>query len=93
MSCRLGGSREQNISTNLVQALEYACEVRARIYGVAGRDGGFTAQIADDCVIVPTVNPQSITILSESFQAVIRHLLVSHPALQVAKMKWESTAV
>ena len=87
-----GGSREMNISTNLVAALEYAKKVGARICGIVGRDGGFTAKVADACVIVPTISPQSVTPLAESFQAVIWHLLVSHPAVQVQATKWESAA-
>ncbi len=86
-----GGNREMNISTNLVAALEYAVKVGARVCGIVGRDGGFTAKVADACVIVPTISPQSITPLAESFQAVIWHLLVSHPAVQVQATKWEST--
>ena len=86
-----GGNREMNISTNLVAALEYAVKVGARVCGIVGRDGGFTAKVADACVIVPTISPQSITPLAESFQAVIWHLLVSHPAVQVQATKWEAT--
>src|SRR3989442_1265089 len=74
-----GGSLERKISPNLVRALEYAQEVGASICGVVGRDGGFTAKVADACVIVPTVNPQMVTPHTESFQALIWHLLVSHP--------------
>ena len=85
-----GGNLERNISPNLVRALEYAREVGATICGIVGRDGGFTAQVADVCAIVPTVNPKTITPHTESFQAVIWHLMVSHPLLQVAEMKWES---
>ena len=86
-----GGSLEKNISANLVHALEYAKEVGAAIVGVVGRDGGYTAQVADACVIVPTVNPETITPHSEAFQAVVWHLLVSHPLLKAAPTKWEST--
>ena len=86
-----GGNREMNISVNLVQALEYARQVGAKIGGIVGRDGGHTGRVADACVIVPTVNPQSVTALSESFQAVIWHLMVSHPEVQMEEMKWEST--
>ena len=86
-----GGNREMNISTNLVAALEYAKKIGAKVCGIVGRDGGFTAKVADVCVIVPTISPQSVTPLSESFQAVIWHLLVSHPAVQVQATKWEST--
>ena len=85
-----GGNREMNVSVNLVRALEYAREIGAGIGGIVGRDGGYTAQVADACVIVPTVNPRSITPLSESFQAMIWHLIVSHPEVQQAEMKWES---
>lgn len=85
-----GGDLERNISPNLVRSLEYAREVGAKIIGVVGRDGGFTARVADACVIVPTVNPQTVTAHTESFQALVWHLLVSHPELQVASMKWES---
>jgi D-sedoheptulose 7-phosphate isomerase len=85
-----GGDLERNISPNLVRALQYAKEVGATICGVVGRDGGYTAQVADACVIIPTVNPETVTPHTEAFQAVIWHLLVSHPALRVAEMKWES---
>jgi D-sedoheptulose 7-phosphate isomerase len=88
-----GGDAKKNISTNLVQALEYAQEVRATICGVVGRDGGYTAQVADACVLIPVVNPSTITPHTESFQAMIWHLLVSHPKLKVAEMKWESVQV
>ena len=86
-----GGSIEKNISPNLVSALQYAREVGARIAGVVGRDGGYTAKVADACLIVPTVNPETITPHTEAFQAVVWHLLVSHPALKTADTKWEST--
>ncbi len=85
-----GGNREHQISMNLVRCLEYAKEVGASSIGVVGRDGGYTAQIADACVIVPTVNPGTVTPHVESFQAVVWHLLVSHPQLQANEMKWES---
>lgn len=85
-----GGDLERNISTNLVQALRYAKEVGASICGVVGRDGGYTAQVADVCVVVPTVNPETVTPHTEAFQAVIWHLLASHPALRAFEMKWES---
>jgi D-sedoheptulose 7-phosphate isomerase len=86
-----GGSLEKNVSPNLVRALEYAREVGARIIGVVGRDGGYTARVADACVIVPTVNAETVTPHAEAFQAVIWHLLVSHPAVKMAPTKWEST--
>ncbi len=85
-----GGNQEKNVSPNLVSALQYAREVGAHIIGVVGRDGGYTAQVADACVIVPTVNPENVTPHTEAFQAVIFHLLVSHPALKTAPTKWES---
>ena len=86
-----GGSLEKNISPNLVAALHYAQSVGASIGGIVGRDGGYTAQVADACVIVPTVNPDTVTPHSEAFQAVVWHLLVSHPVLKAAAAKWEST--
>ena len=85
-----GGDATKNISANLVRALEYAQNVRATICGVVGRDGGYTAQVADACVLVPVVNSSTITPHTESFQAMIWHLLVSHPKLKIAEMKWES---
>jgi len=85
-----GGSAEERVSTNLVRALEYARSVGASILGVVGRDGGFTARVADACVVVPIVNADAVTPHTESFQAVVWHLLVSHPALQVSRGKWES---
>ena len=85
-----GGNLEHNVSPNLVRALEYAKEVGAGICGVVGRDGGYTAQVADACVVIPTIDPKSITPHAEAFQAVVWHLLVSSPALQAAPMKWES---
>jgi D-sedoheptulose 7-phosphate isomerase len=85
-----GGSLERNISPNLVTALQFAKTVGAKVLGVVGRDGGYTAQVADACVIVPTVNADNITPHSEAFQAVIWHLLVSHPALKANQTKWES---
>jgi D-sedoheptulose 7-phosphate isomerase len=86
-----GGDLERNISPNLVRALEFAKSVGATICGIVGRDGGYTAQVADACVIVPTVNSETITPHAEAFQAVIWHLLVSHPWLRATEMKWEST--
>ena len=85
-----GGSLERNISPNLVTALQYAKTVGAKVMGVVGRDGGYTAQVADACVIVPTVNSENVTPHSEAFQAVIWHLLVSHPKLKANQTKWES---
>jgi D-sedoheptulose 7-phosphate isomerase len=85
-----GGDLERNISPNLVRALQYAKEVKAIVGGIVGRDGGYTAKVADACVIVPTANPKTVTPHTEAFQAVVWHLLVSHPALAAAEMKWES---
>lgn len=85
-----GGDLERNISPSLVRALEYAREVGATICGVVGRDGGYTARVADACVVVPTVNSGTVTPHTESFQALVWHLLVSHPALQAFPMRWES---
>lgn len=85
-----GGNLEKNISVNLVLAIDYAKEVRAKIFGIVGRDGGYTEKMADACVIIPTVNPETITPHTESFQSVILHLIVSHPDLKASEMKWES---
>jgi D-sedoheptulose 7-phosphate isomerase len=85
-----GGNLEKNISPNLVEALKLAKTVGAKVTGIVGRDGGYTAQVADVCVIVPTINPDNITPHSEAFQAVIWHLLVSHPKLKANQTKWES---
>jgi len=85
-----GGNLEKNVSPNLVSALQYAKEVKARVIGIVGKDGGYTAKVADACVIVPTVNANNITPHSEAFQAVIWHLWVSHPDVKVNQTKWES---
>jgi D-sedoheptulose 7-phosphate isomerase len=85
-----GGDAERNVSTNLVRAIEHAKAVGARVCGIVGRTGGFTAKMADACVVVPTVNPATVTPHTEAFQAVVWHLLVSHPRLQAAPAKWES---
>jgi D-sedoheptulose 7-phosphate isomerase len=85
-----GGNVEKNVSPNLVAAMQLAQQVGARILGIVGKDGGYTAQVAHACVIVPTVNPANITPHSEAFQAVIWHLFVSHPDLKVNQTKWES---
>lgn len=85
-----GGNLERNISPNLVTALKYAREVGTKIVGVVGRDGGYTAQVADACVIVPTVNADTVTPHTEAFQAIVWHLLVSHPTLKASQTKWES---
>lgn len=85
-----GGDAERNISVNLVNALRYAKEMGATICGIVGRDGGFTAQVADACVLIPVVNPATVTPHTESFQALVWHLIISHPRIQVSDMKWES---
>jgi len=85
-----GGDAERRISANLVVALKYARNTGAKIVGIVGRDGGFTAQVANACVVVPVVNPETITPHTESFQALVWHLLVSHPRLKASEMKWES---
>ncbi len=85
-----GGNAEKNISANIVEALKYAKQIGARIMGIVGRDGGYTKQVADACVLVPTVNPETVTPHAESFQAVIWHLIVSHPGFRVQEGKWES---
>ena len=87
-----GGNVEKNISTNIVAAVRYAKAIGAKVIGILGRDGGHTAQVADASVIVPTVNPATVTPHSEAFQAVIWHLLVSHPLLKSSDTKWESVA-
>ena len=86
-----GGNLEKNVSPNLVSAIQLAKKAGASVIGIVGRDGGYTAKEATACVIVPTVNPTHVTPHSEAFQAVIWHLLVSHPKLKVAQTKWEST--
>jgi D-sedoheptulose 7-phosphate isomerase len=87
-----GGNLEKNISPNLVEAIKFAKIIGSKVIGVVGRDGGYTAQVADACVIVPTVNTDNVTPHSEAFQAVVWHLLVSHPKLKENQTKWESTA-
>lgn len=87
-----GGDLERNVSPNLVAALNLAKTIGAKIIGVVGRDGGYTAKVADACVLIPVVNPVHVTPHSEAFQAVVWHLLVSHPAVKVEQTKWESTA-
>ncbi len=86
-----GGNLEKNISANIVNALKYSKQIGAKILGIVGRDGGYTAQVADACLVVPTVNKENITPHTESFQAVIWHLLVCHPDIKKNEMKWEST--
>ena len=88
-----GGSLEYNLSVNIVEALKFAKSKGAIISGIVGRDGGVAAKLADACVIIPNVDPQTTTSQTESFQALVWHLLVSHPKLRASKMKWESTEV
>jgi len=85
-----GGNKEKNISANLVYALQYAKEKGANVVGVVGRDGGYTAQVADACCIIPVDNPINTTPHTEGFQAVVWHALVSHPELKISETKWES---
>ncbi len=85
-----GGDAERNVSPNLVSALRYAKEIGAKVGGIVGRSEGYTAKVADACVVVPAVNPEHVTPHSEAFQAVVWHSLVSHPLLKAAPTKWES---
>ena len=85
-----GGDLEKHVSPNLVAAIEYAKSVGAKVAGIVGRDGGHTRKVADACIVVPTVNPRHVTPHTEAFQAVLWHLLVTHPALKAAETKWES---
>lgn len=85
-----GGNAEKNISVNIVNALKYGKEMKSSIIGIVGKDGGYTAQAADACVIIPTVNPDTITPHSEAFQGTIWHLIVTHPKIKSFEMKWES---
>jgi D-sedoheptulose 7-phosphate isomerase len=87
-----GGNLEKNISANLVEALKFAKSINTNIVGVVGRDGGYTAKVANSCVIIPTINKSSITPHTEAFQAVIWHLIVSHPKLKLNETKWESVS-
>jgi D-sedoheptulose 7-phosphate isomerase len=85
-----GGNLEKSVSPNLVAALEYARSIGAKIMGIVGRDGGHTAKVADVCIVIPTVNAAHVTPHSEAFQAIVWHLLVSHPLLKAAQTRWES---
>ncbi len=87
-----GGDLDRNVSPNLVRALQYAKSVGAAVIGIVGRDGGYTAKVADACVVIPTVNLAHVTPHSEAFQAVVWHLLVSHPSLKSSETKWEQVA-
>ena len=88
-----GGNLEKNISPNLVNALKYAKSIGSKITGIVGRDGGFTAEVADEVILIPVVNSETITPHTEAFQAVIWHLLVSHPKLKTNQTKWESSVI
>jgi D-sedoheptulose 7-phosphate isomerase len=88
-----GGDVEKNISPNIVEAIKFGKTIGSKIAGIVGRDGGYTAQVADVCLIIPTVNPETITPHAEAFQAVIWHLLVSHPKLKTNQTKWESAVI
>ncbi|MDD5218813.1 MAG: SIS domain-containing protein [Candidatus Omnitrophica bacterium] len=85
-----GGNLEKNVSANIVKSLQYAKEVKARIGGIVGRDGGYTACVADACIVIPTVNPDMVTPHTEAFQGIIWHLVASHPLLHKNPTKWES---
>jgi D-sedoheptulose 7-phosphate isomerase len=85
-----GGNAEKNVSPNLVAALRYGKELGARVIGIVGRDGGYTARVADACAIIPVVNGKHTTPHTEAFQGLVCHLLVSHPRLKIAQTKWES---
>ena len=88
-----GGCLENNISANIVESLKLARRIGARVVGVVGRDGGYTAKVADACVVIPTLSTDTVTAHAESFQAVIWHLVVSHPRLKRNEMKWEETSL
>jgi D-sedoheptulose 7-phosphate isomerase len=83
-----GGNKDKNVSSNLIEAIDFAKEVGARVTGIVGRDGGYTAQNADVCLVIPTINPSAVTPHSESFQTVLWHLMVSHPKLKSNPTKW-----
>lgn len=85
-----GGSVEKNVSVNLVRSIELARTVGAKVFGIVGKDGGYTKQAADECILIPVVSPDRITPHTEGLAAVVWHLLVSHPALKVTQTKWES---
>ena len=87
-----GGSKEKNISVNLIHALDHAKKVGARILGITGRDGGYTGNVSDACLIIPTQSPDTITPHAEAFQGVIWHLIVSDPRMMQIENKWESVS-
>lgn len=85
-----GGNLEKNVSPNLVAALQYAKQAGSKVIGIVGRDGGYTATVADACILIPTVNPDNTTPHAEAFQSIVWHMMVSHPRLKAAQTKWES---
>ena len=85
-----GGNYEKNVSANLVEALKYGKSIGSKLIGIVGRDGGYTSKVADECVIIPIVNEKTVTPHTEAFQAVLWHLIVSHPKLKLNETKWES---
>ncbi len=87
-----GGNLEKNVSPNLVKAMQYAKQIGSKVIGIIGRDGGYTATVADACILIPTVNTDNITPHAEAFQAVVWHLMVSHPKLKAVQTKWETVA-
>lgn len=87
-----GGNVEKNVSVNLVRAIDQARQAGAKVFGIVGKDGGYTKQVADECVLIPVVSPDRITPHTEGLAAVVWHLLVSHPALKATQTKWESVA-
>lgn len=87
-----GGNREKNVSVSLINAIDAAKEVGAKVFGIVGRDGGYTKKTSDACIVVPTVSPERITPHTEGFAAVLWHMLVSHPRLARVQTKWESVA-
>ncbi len=87
-----GGNLEKSISVNIVESLKLARQVGAKVVGIVGRDGGYTKQVADACVVIPTISPETVTPHTEAFQAVVWHLIVSHPSLKKNEMKWEEIA-
>ena len=83
-----GGNKEKNVSVNLIKAIQFAKKVKAKVFGIVGRDGGYTKKVGDNVILIPTIDTNLITPYSESFQSVVWHCLVSHPILQIKKMKW-----
>tara|TARA_Y100000590_G_scaffold135594_1_gene155195 strand:- start:63328 stop:63924 length:597 start_codon:yes stop_codon:yes gene_type:complete len=83
-----GGNKEKNVSVNLIKAIQFAKKVKAKVFGIVGRDGGYTKKVGDNVILIPTIDKKLVTPYSESFQSVVWHCLVSHPILQTKKMKW-----